>query len=88
MQHKPNRKPKGKAMTMEEFANYVVTKRRNTQVLLTPDTLDNGAVVVNIGDTGGYVMVELTSLLAQSVLVTVINDAGDVLSEQEYNLGE
>lgn len=87
MATKLNQKPKGKAMTMEEFANYVVNKKR-TQVLLTPDTLDNGAVVVNIGDTGGYVMVELTSLLAQSVLVTVINDAGDVLSEQEYNLGE
>jgi hypothetical protein len=83
MATKSNRKPKGKAMTMEEFANYVVNKKR-TQVLLTPDTLDNGAAVVNVGDEGGYVMVELTPV---GILVTVFNDAGDVLSEQEYNLG-
>jgi len=70
-------------MTMEEFANYVVTQRKPTQVLLDVDMLDNGAAVVNVGDEGGYVMVELTPV---GILVTVFNDAGDVLSEQEYNL--
>ena len=70
-------------MTMEEFANYVVTKRKPTQVLLDVDMLDSGAAVVNVGDEGGYVMVELTPV---GILVTVFNDAGDVLSEKEYNL--
>jgi hypothetical protein len=76
-------KPKGNKMTMEEFANYVVTQRKPTQVLLDVDMLDSGAAVVNVGDEGGYVMVELTPV---GILVTVFNDAGDVLSEQEYNL--
>jgi len=76
-------KPKGNKMTMEEFANYVVTKRKPTQVLLDVDMLDSGAAVVNVGDEGGYVMVELTPV---GILVTVFNDAGDVLSEKEYNL--
>ena len=70
-------------MTMEEFANYVVSQRKPTQVLLDVDMLDSGAAVVNVGDEGGYVMVELTPV---GILVTVFNDAGDVLSEQEYNL--
>ncbi len=70
-------------MTMEEFANYVVTQRKPAQVLLDVDMLDSGAAVVNVGDEGGYVMVELTPV---GILVTVFNDAGDVLSEQEYNL--
>ena len=70
-------------MTMEEFANYVVTKRKPAQVLLDVDMLDSGAAVVNVGDEGGYVMVELTPV---GILVTVFNDAGDVLSEKEYNL--
>jgi hypothetical protein len=76
-------KPKGNKMTMEEFANYVVTQRKPAQVLLDVDMLDSGAAVVNVGDEGGYVMVELTPV---GILVTVFNDAGDVLSEQEYNL--
>jgi hypothetical protein len=76
-------KPKGNKMTMEEFANYVVSQRKPTQVLLDVDMLDSGAAVVNVGDEGGYVMVELTPV---GILVTVFNDAGDVLSEQEYNL--
>jgi hypothetical protein len=68
---------------MEEFANYVVSQRKPAQVLLDVDMLDSGAAVVNVGDEGGYVMVELTPV---GILVTVFNDAGDVLSEQEYNL--
>lgn len=70
-------------MTMEEFANYVVSQRKPAQVLLDVDMLDSGAAVVNVGDEGGYVMVELTPV---GILVTVFNDAGDVLSEKEYNL--
>jgi len=76
-------KPKGNKMTMEEFANYVVSQRKPAQVLLDVDMLDSGAAVVNVGDEGGYVMVELTPV---GILVTVFNDAGDVLSEKEYNL--
>ena len=51
---------------------------------LSVDTLDNGAAVVNVGKVGGYVMVEVTDV---GVQVTVFNDAGDVLAEDEYNLG-
>jgi hypothetical protein len=51
---------------------------------LSVDTLDNGAAVVNVGKVGGYVMVEVTDV---GIQVTVFNDAGDVLAEDEYNLG-
>lgn len=52
--------------------------------LLNTDTLDNGAVVVNVGgELGGYVMVE--DLDKGWIQITVFNDAGDVLLEREFN---
>lgn len=53
--------------------------------LLNVDTLDCGAVVVNVGDPdqGGYVMVE--HINGGVIQITVFNDEGDVLLEREYN---
>ena len=52
--------------------------------ILNVDTLDNGAVVVNVGGSeGGYVMVE--DINKGWILVTIFNDAGDVLFESEFN---
>jgi hypothetical protein len=51
--------------------------------LLTIDTLDNGAAVVNVGEDGGYVMVE--HIKAGWIQITVFNDEGDVLLEREFN---
>jgi|APGre2960657404_1045060.scaffolds.fasta_scaffold745078_1 hypothetical protein len=51
--------------------------------LLNVDTLDNGAVVVNVGTDGGYVMVE--DINNGWIQVTVFNDEGDVLLERQYN---
>ena len=53
--------------------------------ILKPDTLDCGAVVVNVGESGqgGYVMVE--HINGGVIQITVFNDEGDVLLEREYN---
>ena len=40
-------------------------------------------VIVNVGEYGGYVMVEQPR--AGWVLITVINDEGDVLMEREFD---
>jgi hypothetical protein len=51
--------------------------------ILNVDTLDNGSVIVNIGDSFGYVMVELTD---SGVQITVIDGDGDVRLEKELDL--
>lgn len=51
--------------------------------ILNVDTLDNGSVIVNIGDNFGYVMVELTD---SGVQITVIDGDGDVRLEKELDL--
>jgi hypothetical protein len=51
--------------------------------VLNTDTLDNGAVVVNVGEDGGYVMVE--DIKEGWIQVTVFNDAGDVMFERYFN---
>jgi hypothetical protein len=54
--------------------------------LLKANELDNGTVVVNVdGDEGGYVMIEDVSWNNGWIQVTVFNDKGDVLLEQEFN---
>jgi hypothetical protein len=52
--------------------------------LLNVDTLDNGAVVVNVGTDGGYVMVEDNN--NGWIQITVFNDEGDVLLEREFGV--
>ena len=56
-------------------------------VKLSVDMLDSGAAVINVGESGAYVMVECTSALLQTIQVTVFNNAGDVVAENEYNYG-
>jgi hypothetical protein len=51
--------------------------------ILNTDTLDNGAVVVNVGEDGGYVMVE--DIKDGWIQVTVFNDEGDVMLERVFN---
>ena len=52
--------------------------------VLNTDTLDNGAVVVNVGGSeGGYVMVE--DINKGWIQVTIFNDAGDVLFEGDFD---
>jgi hypothetical protein len=51
--------------------------------VLNTDTLDNGAVVVNVGEDGGYVMVE--DIKDGWIQVTVFNDEGDVMLERVFN---
>jgi hypothetical protein len=51
--------------------------------ILNTDTLDNGAVVVNVGEDGGYVMVE--DIKNGWIQVTVFDDAGDVMFERYFN---
>ena len=41
-------------------------------------------VIVNVGDDGGYVMIENTG--AGLIQVTVFNNEGDVVLEEERNL--
>jgi len=52
--------------------------------VLNVDTLDNGAVVVNVGTDGGYVMIEDTN--NGWIQITVFNDEGDVLLEREFGV--
>lgn len=56
-------------------------------IKLNVEMLDNDRAVVNVGESGAYVMVECTSALLQTIQVTVFNNAGDVVSENEYNYG-
>jgi hypothetical protein len=53
--------------------------------LLNVDTLDNGAVVVDVGESGqgGYVMIE--DIKKGWIQVTVFNDEGEVLFERYFN---
>lgn len=51
--------------------------------ILNVDKLANGTAVVDVGDDGGYVMVE--HVKAGWIAVTVFNDEGDVLLEREFN---
>jgi len=40
-------------------------------------------VIINVGDDGGYVMIENTK--QGWIQITVFNDEGDVLMEREFN---
>ena len=51
---------------------------------LNVDMLDADRAVVNVGEDGGYVMVETPK--AGWVLVTVFSDDGEVIHEREFNL--
>jgi len=53
--------------------------------MLKPDTLDCGAVVVNVGESGqgGYVMVE--HINGGVIQITVFNAEGDVLMERDFD---
>ena len=57
--------------------------KENEMSILNTDTLDNGAVVVNVGEDGGYVMVE--DINKGWIQVTIFNDAGDVLFEGDFD---
>ena len=57
--------------------------KENEMSILNTDTLDNGAVVVNVGEDGGYVMVE--DIKDGWIQVTVFDDAGDVLFEGDFD---
>jgi len=70
---------KGEIMNTE----YAIIKNKLTQVLLTAEKFDNEIVVVNVGDMGGYVRVECTP---KGIIVTVINNDGDLLSTKKYDL--
>ena len=53
------------------------------------DELAQGKVVVNVGKYGGYIMIEtVPTEMPQDkrVLVTALNDIGDVVFEQELDL--
>jgi hypothetical protein len=44
----------------------------------------SGGVIVNVGDDGGYVMVE--NIGQRLIQITVFNDEGDVVLEEECKL--
>jgi hypothetical protein len=50
---------------------------------LNVDMLDADRAVVNVGEDGGYVMVETPK--AGWVLITIVNDEGDVIFDREFN---
>jgi hypothetical protein len=52
--------------------------------ILTVGDLDNGAICIEVKN-GGYVMVE--SIEGTDILVTVVGAAGNVIAENEFNVG-
>jgi len=58
-------------------------------IKLSVDMLDSEAAVVNVGEDGGYVMVELMDkggVDHKNIEITVFNDDGEVVSCYSMNL--
>jgi len=53
-------------------------------VLTVEKHWSSDGVIVNVGDDGGYVMVENTG--ERLIQITVFNDEGDVVLEEEIQL--